>query len=160
MKKSYWIGFSLLELGYCEEGYEVTLTAEDTSEEMWADIYRFSEENLDTVYQYFAGEPWSLTRWTETSLEGKVACEDYSLLMTSVPYDQGWRILVDGQEQEAQKVMDAFIGIRLEPGRHTVYMTYMPQGLKTGILITLGSVMVLAGIGGGGYLMRKRRGAN
>ncbi len=150
----------LLELGYCEEGYEVTLTAEDTSEEMWADIYRFSEVNLDTVYQYFAGEPWSLTRWTETSLEGKVACEDYSLLMTSVPYDQGWRILVDGQEQEAQKVMDAFIGIRLEPGRHTVYMTYMPQGLKTGILITLGSVMVLAGIGGGGYLMRKRRGAN
>lgn len=146
----------LLELGYCEEGYEVTLTAEDTSEEMWADIYRFSEENLDTVYQYFSGEPWNLTRWTETSLEGKVACDDYRLLMTTVPYDTGWTILVDGQEQEPQKVLDAFIGIRLEPGRHTVYMTYLPEGLKAGALMTLGSILVLAGIGVGGRILRRR----
>lgn len=147
----------LLELGYCEEGYEVTLTAEDTSEEMWADIYRFSEENLKTVCAYYSREPWNLTRWTETSLEGKVACQDYSLLMTTVPYDRGWRILVDGQEQGAQKVMGAFVGVRLEPGRHTVYLSYMPEGLKSGALLTLGSVLVLAGIAVGRRFLDRRR---
>ncbi|MEI3166711.1 MAG: hypothetical protein V8S58_01065 [Lachnospiraceae bacterium] len=31
----------LLELGYCAAGEAVTLTAEDSKEEMWADVYRF-----------------------------------------------------------------------------------------------------------------------
>ena len=54
-------------------------------------------------------------------------------------------------------MLDAFIGIRLEPGRHTVYMTYLPEGLKLGGLVTLGSVLVLAGLGIGGRMLRKRR---
>ena len=147
----------LLELGYCAAGEEVTLTAEDTDEELWADVYYFSEKGLMDVYERLAAEPWKLTSWTDTSLEGTIACEAASVMLTTIPYDKGWTILVDGVEQPPQKMLDAFIGVRLTPGSHQISMSYEPEGLRTGWLITLGSGLLFLLIGLVGRYMRRRK---
>jgi len=147
----------LVELGYCPSGFEVTLSAENSSEDMWADVYRVSEEGLRGVYEALSREPWQLSSWTDTSLAGSVECGDYGLLMTTVPYDEGWTVLVDGKKQELEKVLDAFCGVRLKPGRHEVSMSYRPKGLKEGFLISFASVAVLTGIFAGGCYLGKRR---
>lgn len=147
----------MLELGYCTAGEEVTLVAEDTQESMFADVYRFSEKGLAAVYDRLSLHPWRMTSWAESSLEGTVDCNETGMLLTTIPYDKGWTILVDGVEQPADKMLDAFIGIRITPGSHTISMRYMPEGLKTGWLITIGSIALLVLITLGGGYLRKRR---
>lgn len=150
----------LLELGYCAAGEEVILTAEDTTQELWADVYHFSEKGLMAVYERMAAEPWKLTSWTDTSLEGTIVCEANSMMMTTIPYDKGWTILVDGVEQPAQKMLDAFIGVRLTPGSHTISMSYQPEGLGLGGIITLLSILCLGLIALGGRYIRGCREEN
>lgn len=147
----------LLELGYCAAREPVTLTAEDGKEEMWADVYRFSENALGSVAAKLSAHPWKLTSWTDTSLEGTISCKQEGLMFTSVPYDEGWKILVDGKEQKPVKMLDAFIGIRLSAGEHTVTMEYMPKGLIPGAAVTTASAVLLILIAAGGYALRRYR---
>lgn len=147
----------LLELGYCLADEEVVLTAEDTKEDIWADVYRFSEEGLEEVYEELSAKPWKLTSWTDTSLEGSISCGESGLMLTSIPYDKGWTIMVDGVEQPAVKMLGAFIGVRLTPGSHTIAMSYHPEGLTLGWVITAGSILVLILITVGGRIWKKYR---
>ena len=144
----------LVELGYCEAGEEVVLEAEEGSD-FWADVYRFSESGLKAVYEKLSAKPWVLSSWTDTSLEGTISCEESGLMMTTIPYDEGWRVNVDGVEQPPEKMLDAFIGVRLTPGSHTISMKYNPKGLTSGWMISLGSVAVLFLIAAGGRYWRR-----
>ncbi len=146
----------LLELGYCLAGEAVTLTAEDSRESMWADIYRFSEDGLASVYENLNEFPWDLTSWTDTELKGTVACRESGLMLTTIPYDEGWTITVDGVEQPAVKMLNAFIGVRLTPGSHRVEMSYLPKGLPQGMMITGASALILLLVGVVGYVRRRR----
>ena len=147
----------LLELGYCAAGEVVTLTAEDSKEEMWADVYRFSENGLGSVAAKLSAHPWNLTSWTDTSLKGSISCDQEGWLFTSIPFDAGWKVLVDGKEQEPEKILDSFVGIWLSAGSHTVTLEYMPKGLIPGALISAASVLLLALIAAGGHLLRRYR---
>ena len=147
----------LLELGYCAAGEVVTLTAEDSKEEMWADVYRFSENGLGSVAAKLSAHPWNLTSWTDTSLKGSISCGQEGWLFTSIPFDAGWKVLVDGKEQEPEKILDSFVGIWLSAGSHTVTMEYTPKGLIPGALISAASVLLLALVAAGGHLLRRYR---
>lgn len=147
----------LLELGYCAAGEMVTLTAEDSNEEMWADVYRFSENGLGSVAAKLSAHPWKLTSWTDTSLEGSISCDQEGWLFTTIPYDTGWKVLVDGKEQETEKILDSFVSIRLTPGPHTVAMKYTPNGLIPGAVVSAVSAVCLALIAAGGYFLRRYR---
>lgn len=146
----------LLELGYCTAGEEVSLIAENTQETIWADVYRFSEDGLAAVYDKLSAVPWELTNWTgDTYLKGTIACQEKGLMMTTIPYDKGWTVLVDGVEQPSEKMLDAFIGVRLTPGSHTIEMSYRPEGLDLGLMISIGSVILLLLIAIGGHYWKK-----
>lgn len=147
----------LVELGYCTAGEEVSLVAEDSKESLYASVYRFSEQGLAEAYEALAVHPWTLTSWTDTSLKGTISCEEMGVMMTSIPYDEGWTIFVDGVEQPAEKVLDAFLGIRLTPGSHTISMEYTPEGWKLGWGITGASAAALLLLTAGEWWRKKRK---
>ena len=103
---------------------------------MWADVYRFSENGLGSVAAKLSAHPWNLTSWTDTSLKGSISCDQEGWLFTSIPFDAGWKVLVDGKEQEPEKILDSFVGIWLSAGSHTVTLEYTPKGLIPGALIS------------------------
>ena len=92
------------------------------------------------------------------ALEGTVSCEEKGIMMTTIPYDKGWTILVDGLEVPAVKMLDAFIGVPLTEGRHSVFMKYSPPGLKAGWLATFGSLALLSAIQVSICLLKRHRG--
>ena len=42
--------------------------------------------------------------------------------MFSIPYDDGWKITVDGKEAEQYRIGEALMGIDLEAGTHQIVL--------------------------------------
>ncbi len=146
----------LLELGICSAGVEIEITNEEDSESLNARAYRFSNEGLKSVYDILSRNPFTVTRWVDTCLEGEVEASKAGVLFTTVPYDKGWTVTVDGVEQEGRNLFDAFLGIDLPEGRHEIVLSYRPQGLGLGIGVSAVSALCLAGIFLWGRLKKKR----
>ena len=133
----------LLELGNLAPGTEVKLTADEAGEQLNAIAYRFSEDAMVQVYDRLNQSPMHLTSWKDTKLSGTVSAAKAGMLFTSIPFDKGWTVKVDGEKVETRKAFGAFLAIDVSAGDHVIDFSYVPKGLKTGGLISGGSIVIL-----------------
>ena len=133
----------LLELGNLAPGTEVKLTADEAGEQLNAIAYRFSEDAMIQVYDRLNQSPMHLTSWKDTKLSGTVSAAKAGMLFTSIPFDKGWTVKVDGEKVETRKAFGAFLAIDVSAGDHVIDFSYVPKGLKTGGLISGGSIVIL-----------------
>lgn len=108
-------------------------------EQRTASLYMatFDETAYRSVYEKLHENMLQVDAYDDGYISGQVQVNEGQTLFTSIPYDEGWSLTVDGNPAEYYKVCGAFIGIDLEPGVHTITLQYMPQGLKQGLIITL-----------------------
>ncbi len=144
----------LLELGYLEAGDTVTLHSKTEGQSVSADVYRFDYNALRELQDVLQDERLELTSWKDTKLSGTITTEKGGVMMTSIPYDPGWKVFVDGVETDITEVKDTFLGVELTPGTHTIELRFMPQGLVLGGLITALSLAMLLAI----WLLTRRFG--
>ncbi len=62
--------------------------------------------------------------------------------LISIPYDEGWKILVDGQEVDYYNVNGGFIGFKTIKGNHDLDMYFIPKGLKPGMVLSFAGVIM------------------
>ncbi len=88
-----------------------------------------------------------------TILEAKVNVDEHhDYLFTSIEYERGMRVYVDGKEIEPDIVLDALVGIPMDEGEHEIKITYIPRGLVPGAIVSilaLGSAVF--------YLQRRKK---
>lgn len=77
-------------------------------------------------------------------LSGDITITDSAkTVFTSIPFDKGWSVYVDGNKIDYEKVQLGFIGFELEPGTYHVEFKYEIPFLKVGITISLVSIGIL-----------------
>jgi len=64
-------------------------------------------------------------------------------LFFSIPYSVGWKAMIDGVEAEVHRANTAFMAIDLPAGRHEVVLYYRTPLLFEGLMISLGSALML-----------------
>lgn len=83
----------------------------------------------------------------EVMKDGKVVFRtkylDAHPVMTTIPYDSGWTVELDGEEVEPEKMFDVFIALDIPAGEHTVTMSYMPPLFTLGLILSLFGVIML-----------------
>lgn len=125
-----------LELGYLYAGESVTVHSDTAGQKMDADAYYFDQSALAELYGKLSASGWKITEWKDDRLEGTIQAEEDGMMVTSIPYDKGWQVRVDGQKVRPEKTLDSMIGIPLTEGEHTILMQYIPSGIVIGALIT------------------------
>ncbi len=133
----------LLDLGKCQAGATITLTTEQTDEHFTATVYMLDLEALDTCIDILGSQPLTIDSYTDTSITGRVTAETGGLLYTSIPYETGWTVKVDGVEVEAENYAGAMLAIPIPAGSHSVELSYSPDGLSLGVIISLCSLLLL-----------------
>ena len=80
----------------------------------------------------------------DSHLTGRVTTtSDKQLMFTSIPYDEGWNIYVDGEKVELYEANKSLISFYVEgAGEHTVEMKYMPKTIALGILISVTCLLI------------------
>ena len=106
-------------------------------------LYVFDVDKLTNLCQnYNASYNYSVSTGS-SSLSATVTTQnDSEMFFVPVCYDKGWSATVNGKPVKLEPALnDGFMAIPLENGQNEITMSYFPNGMKTGILIT---VVVLA----------------
>ena len=69
--------------------------------------------------------------------EGSITMEQSGYFVTSFPYRDGYRMMVDDKEVETEIVNTTFIGCAMEPGTHQVQIYFEAPGYKLGLVVSL-----------------------
>lgn len=104
--------------------------------------YIFKEGVYQMTYEKLSENMLQVDDYDDGYIHGTVYMPEGETLFTTIPYDEGWRVKLDGQEVEYYKAAGAFIGVDMEPGEHTIEFIYTPQGLYQGIVITIVSIIL------------------
>lgn len=83
----------------------------------------------DVMARLSAMPQWAIDKdSTDDHLTGSMTtAEADQLIFTSITYDKGWQVYVDGQRVETAQAADALLTFTVdEPGEHTIEMRYMP----------------------------------
>lgn len=106
-------------------------------------FYEFDEELFAESINTLKQNQWELTETDGNHLEGTITANEGQIMLTSIPYEPGWTVKVDGKKTEYIEVAEALIGIELTPGEHTVEMTYFPPGMKIGFVLLIAGVVFI-----------------
>lgn len=105
----------------------------------------YDNEVFKTVYENLNTQVLDVSEFTDASIKGTVTMKDKEILLTSIPYDAGWEIYVNGEKADSIDFQNkAFIALSLPEGTYTIEMRFIPNGLKIGIIITVISICIIA----------------
>jgi uncharacterized membrane protein YfhO len=88
----------------------------------------------------------TLTSFSQTHFEGSLSLGHKSILVLQTPFDRGWRAFQDGQAVPALKVDVGLLGVGLDAGEHKVELRYRNPYLVPSAVVSLVSLLALAGI--------------
>lgn len=140
---------SVVYLGYLQEGDQVTLEngdEKDESPEFAMKAYRLDEEVLREAIALLSADHLEDVSYDSTHISGTVNLEKPGRLILSVPFEEGWTAVLDGEETEPALFGGTLMAFDLEPGRHTLELHYVPHGAEAGIVVSVAGIAVFAGI--------------
>ncbi len=76
--------------------------------------------------------------------EFDLTMEQDGYIASTLPYDQGFKIYVDGDMVPTETVDKYFLGAKIPKGEHHVVIDYQIPGFKIGLLITMIGFIILA----------------
>lgn len=82
----------------------------------------------------------------------QVEVDRKSVLATTIPYQKGLRIIVDGRDAAIMRVNTAFAGTWLSPGAHSIQIEFSPPGKKAGMAVSVLSILLYMV-----FLIKRRR---
>lgn len=80
---------------------------------------------------------------SDSNFKGQINVIDNNILFTSIAFDKGWKVFVNGKEKKIEKILDGLIGIELNQGENIIEFKYFTPGLKTGIIISISSLSLI-----------------
>ncbi|MBP3242242.1 MAG: YfhO family protein [Ruminococcus sp.] len=133
-------------------------------------FYHFDYDAFHEDINSLKANPWNLDldKTTDDHLIGDVDAQEGQVFYTSIPYEPGWTIKVDGNTVDELffndtssgtsimkndkldsadtgevVILNALIGLKLPAGHHTVEMSYSPPGFKMGIVLMILGIAVM-----------------
>ena len=140
----------ILDLGYHNKGDEVLVSLDASkmeSESTSFDFYCYTADDtvVKNMYNSLAGNSLNVESYSDTTIKGTVNAKENCYLYSSIPYDDGWSVYVDGKKAETFEIGGTLLAIELTPGQHKIEYKYFPVGFLYGIIISAVTVFGLCG---------------
>ncbi len=130
---------NILLLGEISAGNVTTLEDEKkvAKQAQFVRVYRLDEAVLKQAINILGKTHLKKVMVINTSVMGSIELASASRLITSVPYEKGWTVWINGEKRTPQTFGGAFIALDLEPGEYEIQMNYVPAGRNLGIFISV-----------------------
>ena len=88
----------------------------------------------DSLYRDAFQPDWEQTKGNQIC--GEIQVDAPGFLITSIPYDKGFTVRIDGKPAAVQRVNTAFLGAPISAGIHQLEIIYHAPGAKVGKLVS------------------------
>lgn len=105
--------------------------------------YTIDEEAFRNCFNALRTGGMTIESFRDTRITGSFTSLEDQLLFTSIPYDSGWSITVDGERAEPVLVDGAYMAVEVAAGTHTITFSFRPSGLIAGAGLTAVSAAAL-----------------
>ncbi len=127
---------------YISKGENVKVVLQFTNQKEnkdYADIYYLDDELYQMITDKLSKTTLQNIKTNNKHLlEASINVKDKDgLLFTTIPYEKGMSIKVNGKKVTPKLIFDAFIGLELETGDNNIIIDYIPQGFIIGIICSL-----------------------
>ena len=150
-------------LGQFEPGKDITVTAVLQDKELYiatsgAIFYYFDDEVYIDAMERLSASLYQIQASTEDTFTGTIHVEEgQELIYTSIPFDEGWHVKIDGSVVETEEIIGALMGFRTTPGDHTLELEYRPDCVKHGTYISLIGVSVFTVLCITDWIIKKKK---
>ncbi|MBQ8551247.1 MAG: YfhO family protein [Clostridia bacterium] len=101
---------------------------------------------------------YNIESFTDSSFTGTVTVpEDRTTFLLTIPYDEGWKVYVDGELCETAPILEALTAVELDAGEHKIELRYRPKYVTYGIIISAVSHAALVAVIACEQLVKHRR---
>ncbi len=140
----------ILDLGYLNAGDVVSIYApikEGTSGYVYIYGVTLNDSAFEEGYNQLKKDSLNVTSFKERNIEGNINVSQDGILYTSINYDTGWSVYIDGKKVSNDDIVplgtNALLGVRISEGEHTVQFKYTPEGLIMGCTISITTLIML-----------------
>ena len=154
LSRSFFMSFD-----YQTDGSLFTITNDDSSSSTIINLsaYRLNEDVLKELYEILDESPMEVTSYTSTSVDATITASADGRVVTTIPYDTGWTVTVDGKTVDMTAFKDTFVSFEISEGTHTIHLDYTPDGFYLGLASTLICIILLIMIAALIHLWKKNQ---
>lgn len=148
-------------VGYYEEGseVEVSIVADEGFSLATVNFAIFDYESFDSQFDKLDTSAVNVIRYTdgyaELSVDTSLINEEDSTVLTTIPYDKGWSLYIDGKQAEISVYQNALIAIELnsegnrllDGGVHSIELRFKTPGIELGTICSIVGLVLLTLIG-------------
>lgn len=123
---------STLTIGFAKGEYEIENI----------EVYELDYNDIKDVKQ--KKDEWRLDtkKSTANTLTGNVTAKEDGYFTTSIPYDDGFHVYVDGQETKYEMVNKGFVGFPIKKGNHLVTLKYQTPWFQEGTFLSITGFLI------------------
>ncbi len=101
-------------------------------------------------YQVYGNElkkdEFKISKFSENHIIGNVNTADAKILFFSIPFDEGWKATLNGQETKLYRLNCGLTGLMTQKGSNSVELKFTPRFKKIGALVSLISLLMFLGL--------------
>lgn len=136
----------IADLGYHEANevvqIDMPVSTDYTTGSIDCYVYTLNSENFKKAHNILNRGAMTDITVDETRVSGTVKAAKDCVLYTSIPYDTGWSVTIDGKEAKTSPLSDkALLTVDMPKGEHRVQFTYRAKGLFAGACISGGALL-------------------
>lgn len=132
---------NILELGRYNKDDEIKLEIElleQAIEPLEISSYTLDINKLNSAVNILKqNDELKITEYNKNIIKANINVTKKQTLYTSIPFDKGFEIRVDGKKIKGEKLFDTLLTFDLEKGNHEIEIKYLPRGIKSGLIMSI-----------------------
>ncbi len=146
---SYFEGdnYRIADLGEYEKGSTIRLRITLDREAFWSEelFYTIDYNAFTDAVNTIKQNQLKVTEYTDRSLKGTIEISGSDkVMLTTIPFEEGWKITVDGKKTEPVCAIDSLTALKLDKGSHEIEMVFMPDYFIVSVIISIIGLLICA----------------
>ena len=138
--------WDIMDFGSHKEGdiIKIRMTPKSGSFKLKKAYFYYEDQvALRNWYEKVSSDQCEMSKITSSHLRGNVNSKKNNCLIFSIPYEEGWKVFVDGMETETREGAGKLLSIDILEGNHEIELIYKAAGQASGITISCISFLFL-----------------
>lgn len=98
-----------------------------------------------------------ISKFSENNIIGNVNTGNSKILFFSIPFDEGWKAILNGKEAKLYRLNCGLTGLMTEKGNNVVELKFIPRFKRIGALVSLISLLIFIGLLAFSYFRNKSK---